>query len=150
MNHRRPTLDVIQVASPCTASWEQMKGDEQRRFCDHCNKFVHDLSAMPTDEAEKLVCSAAGQLCVRFARDTRSGQLITLDYRPPPRASRTRAFAVVASLLASTSVAATWVAYKLMSKPPPPPPVLRMMGEIAIPRTPAPTTQTLGKVSCNS
>jgi hypothetical protein len=143
---QHPILNVIQVASPCQAPWEQMSGDEQRRFCTHCKKFVHNLTAMPADEAEKLICSSAGDLCVRFARDPRSGQVITLDYRSPPRSSRGRAFAVIASILASASIAATWVGYKVMRKPlpPPPPPAVFVAGGMAAPpvrATPTPISQ---------
>jgi hypothetical protein len=129
---------VISVASPCNASWAQMTGDDRRRFCRHCGKFVHNLSAMPSDQAEALICSAAGSLCVRFARDQRTGQPITLDYRPPPRVSRGRRIAVVTSILASICMAATWVVYKVFYKPPTPTQIPMVMGEIA-PVRPPPT-----------
>jgi hypothetical protein len=76
----RHTLHVIEVRTPCPADWEQMHGDEKSRFCQHCQKDVHNLSAMPADEAARLVCQSAGQLCVRFAKDE-SGKVLTLDYR---------------------------------------------------------------------
>jgi hypothetical protein len=75
----RHALDVIEVRSPCTANWNQMSGDRQTRFCQHCQKHVHNLSAMAADEAERLVCQNAGKLCVRFERDA-AGRVITLDY----------------------------------------------------------------------
>jgi hypothetical protein len=134
----RHALNVLQVASPCDASWDQMSGDAQRRFCTHCNKFVHDLSAMPTDQAEKLVCESAGSLCVRFARDARTGAVLTLDYRPPPRRpSRARGVAVIASILAAMSFAATWAAYRVLRKPALPVPTM-IMGDIAMPPRPTP------------
>ena len=35
------TLDQIQVDSPCNAEWDSMTGNDQIRFCDHCNlKFI--------------------------------------------------------------------------------------------------------------
>jgi hypothetical protein len=87
MNNRRTVLDVIEVREPCTASWESMRGDERVRFCTHCQKHVHNLSAMPRDEAERLACEQAGRLCVRFEQAPGSGAVVTLDYRPakPPR-----------------------------------------------------------------
>jgi hypothetical protein len=136
MSQRRP-LDVIQVANPCPASWEQMSGDDKRRFCTHCSKYVHNLSAMPADEAERLVCEDAGNLCVRFAQDPASGRVITLDYAPRPRTWRLRAMLVVASLLATGSIAAAWAAYELFLKPSPPP-VQFILGDVALPM-PAPT-----------
>lgn len=79
MSARHP-LEVVQVHSPCQADWDAMTGDAQSRFCAHCNKHVHDLSAMPRAQAEQLVCQSAGHLCIRLARDE-AGQVITLDYR---------------------------------------------------------------------
>jgi hypothetical protein len=56
-----------------------MTGDARGRFCQHCQKTVHDLSAMSRDEAELLVCQSAGSLCVRLTR-LPDGQVLTLDY----------------------------------------------------------------------
>ena len=39
-------LDQIQVSSPCSADWDTMIGNQQVRFCEHCNLSVHNLSAM--------------------------------------------------------------------------------------------------------
>ena len=36
-------LDAIHVASPCSASWDAMSGDERARFCSQCSQFVYDL-----------------------------------------------------------------------------------------------------------
>jgi hypothetical protein len=118
MSNKR-ALDVIQVNSPCPALWEQMAGDEQRRFCTHCRKFVHNLTQMPSDQAERLVCESAGELCVRFARDESTGKIITLDYRPAPKTSRRRALLIIASILGALGFTGTWAAHKLLRQPPP-------------------------------
>ena len=118
MSARRP-LDVIQVPSPCPADWEKMSGDEQRRFCAHCGKHVHNLTAMPADEAERLICERAGDLCVRFARDIATGAVITLDYARRPQTSRRRAILVIASILAAMGFSAAWIAHRLLREPDP-------------------------------
>ena len=85
---RRTALDVVRVESPCPVAWESMAGEEWVRFCEGCGRHVHNLSAMTTDEAERLVCEAAGRLCVRFERAP-DGAVQTVDYRPqPPSKSR--------------------------------------------------------------
>jgi hypothetical protein len=56
----------VHIAEPCDASWNEMSGDDARRFCDHCTKHVHNLSEMPRSEATKLV-SSGQNLCVRYA-----------------------------------------------------------------------------------
>jgi hypothetical protein len=132
-------LDSIQVKNPCPAAWDEMAGDDRRRFCAHCGKYVHNVTAMPRDEAERLVCASAGELCVRFARDPRTSELITLNYRPKPPASRRRAVMVVSSILAALGLSGSWFAVKLLAKPAPPPtPIKFIAGAIAPLRVPAP------------
>ena len=61
-------LEQVRVAAPCRADWEQMVGDERMRYCDQCSLHVYNLSGMTRREAEALVASAEGRLCVRFYR----------------------------------------------------------------------------------
>ena len=79
MKQSDTALPVIDVAQPCPKDWDQMSGDDRRRFCAHCQRFVHNLSAMSRTEVEDLICAEAGRLCVRFERDD-SGGVKTLDY----------------------------------------------------------------------
>jgi len=39
-------IDRVQTTSPCTADWDSMTGNDQVRFCEHCAKDVHNISAM--------------------------------------------------------------------------------------------------------
>jgi hypothetical protein len=71
-------LDKIRVASPCKAGWDQMFGDERRRFCGECRMNVYNLSEMTRTEAESLLIRSEGRLCVRFYR-RRDGTVITRD-----------------------------------------------------------------------
>ena len=91
MNANRVTLDVIDVNTPCPASWDAMSGDGQSRLCEQCGLHVHNLAAMTLDEAQRLVCERAGRLCVRFERDA-AGRVLTLDYQRPARTPRTWKF----------------------------------------------------------
>jgi hypothetical protein len=61
-------LEHVKVAAPCPADWEKMVGDERARYCDRCSLHVYNLSGMTRREAEALVTSAEGRLCVRFYR----------------------------------------------------------------------------------
>jgi hypothetical protein len=78
MPEELPVLDNLRVASPCTASWEDMRGDDRSRFCRHCSKHVYDLSAMTRGEAQALVREKESGLCVRFYR-RRDGTVLTRD-----------------------------------------------------------------------
>jgi carboxypeptidase family protein/ankyrin repeat protein len=72
----RNLLDQIQVNTPCSADWDAMLGNDQVRFCEHCNLSVHNLSHMTRKRALHLVRVSKGRLCVRYYRDP-NGALIT-------------------------------------------------------------------------
>ncbi|HLM02755.1 MAG TPA: hypothetical protein VK400_17010 [Pyrinomonadaceae bacterium] len=71
-------LDNMRVASPCAANWDEMLGDERRRFCSACSLNVYNLSGMTRDEAENLLLASEGRVCVRFYR-RRDGTILTKD-----------------------------------------------------------------------
>lgn len=80
------TLHNIQIATPCTASWDKMQGDSRVRHCGDCNKNVFNLSAMPEAEAAALLAgNTKGELCVRFYR-REDGTVMTSDCGASPRA----------------------------------------------------------------
>lgn len=97
MNHELPLLNQIDVASPCTASWEEMTGDNQVRFCSHCRLNVYNLSEMPREEAEELVRTREGRLCVRFYR-RHDGTVLSRDCPVGIRALKQRLVRGVAAL----------------------------------------------------
>lgn len=61
-------LNNIHVASPCPANWEEMYGNERKRFCGDCKLNVYNLSDMTRQDAENLLMNSEGRLCVRFFR----------------------------------------------------------------------------------
>lgn len=63
---RLPVLDNIRVASPCSADWSKMTGDERTRHCGDCKKNVYNISELTRDEAERLIVEKEGRLCVRY------------------------------------------------------------------------------------
>lgn len=71
-------LNNIKVASPCTARWDEMAGDDFVRFCGHCAKNVYNLSALSAAQAVALVREKEGDLCGRFFRRA-DGTVITGD-----------------------------------------------------------------------
>ena len=111
MSRQTIPLVVIDVKTPCPASWEAMRGDERTRYCVGCGLNVHNLSAMTRLEAEALLsrCAGAGRLCVRFER-AEDGAVQTLDYRTSGRAGRGWRFwtALGACLAAGVATANAW------------------------------------------
>lgn len=71
-------LENVKIASPCSADWNEMYGNEQKRFCGDCKLNVYNLSGMSRTEAEALIMSAEGRLCVRFYRRA-DGSVMTND-----------------------------------------------------------------------
>ncbi len=63
---RQPVLPNIRIATPCSADWNQMVGDDRVRHCATCDKDVFNLSAMTRDQAEALIVAKAGDLCARY------------------------------------------------------------------------------------
>lgn len=94
----RCTVNQIQVASPCTVSWDAMKGDEQVRFCGQCEKNVYNLSTMSLTEISNLLERKEGRTCVRFYRRA-DGTVLTDDCPVGLRAVR-RKMALIATAAA--------------------------------------------------
>src|SRR5947208_17157312 len=87
MSSLKTSLDLIEVASPCPASWDEMVGDDRVRFCRQCKLNVYNLSEMGREEAEAFIRDhTAGQAssgnqtrtCVRLFR-REDGTVMTRD-----------------------------------------------------------------------
>jgi hypothetical protein len=82
-------LKHVRVAAPCPASWERMLGNDRVRFCDQCNLNVYNLSALTKRDAERLIMSTEGRLCVRFYRRA-DGTILTQNCPTGLRAIKRR------------------------------------------------------------
>lgn len=72
------SLDLIQIASPCDASWEEMPGDERVRRCAACKRDVYNLAEMTHAEATALLAERTGRTCIRLYRRI-DGTVLTKD-----------------------------------------------------------------------
>ena len=59
---KKSFIDSIEVKSPCSEDWNEMRGNNQVRFCSHCNLNVNNLSVMTRKQALKLVRKAEGRI----------------------------------------------------------------------------------------
>lgn len=117
-------LDGVRIASPCSASWDDMVGDGRVRFCAPCKKNVYNLSALSRAEAEALLreseaneAGATGSLCVRLYRRA-DGTVLTEDCPVGRRRKRRRLVvfgAVGAGLMAAGSAAELFTASAIMA-----------------------------------
>ena len=137
MNGPPTRLPVIDVPAPCPADWNAMTGDDCRRFCAHCQRHVHDLSAMRSDDVVGLICRSAGNLCVQFERAP-DGQVKTLDYQSPPQSGwRVRYHWIIVGVLAGIGATIGRAAWQ---KQQPPPTVWRGAMVVTSPPSAAPAT----------
>jgi hypothetical protein len=154
---RGPSLEDVRVASPCSASWEDMKGDDRVRFCGKCEKNVYNLSAMPRAEAEALLADRGASMCVRLYKRA-DGMVMTDDCPVGVRHKRRVRLAVAtvgggllaaAAAMASRQQQTCMQGTAVIEQP-----VMQgeiTMGSVATPPPPPPTTTphqvTMGKPS---
>lgn len=65
----------VEIPEPCPMDWASMRGDDRQRFCDTCERHVHDLSACTREEAEALLHATGGNLCAAVTLDA-SGRVL--------------------------------------------------------------------------
>ncbi|MEO8700876.1 MAG: hypothetical protein ABI867_12585 [Kofleriaceae bacterium] len=102
---RLPVLDNIRIASPCTARWADMDGDDRTRQCAACNKQVFDLSSLTRDEAQALISERAGELCGRYYRRA-DGTILLADCTIGIAHRRGRARDIAAAVVVAGAIAA--------------------------------------------
>lgn len=94
-------LDQVRIATPCSASWDSMTGDDRVRHCSECSLSVYNISEMKKQEAEKLVSNAEGRLCIRMYQRP-DGTIITQDCPVGMQAVRARVARKVRAVTAAT------------------------------------------------
>ncbi|HXI23433.1 MAG TPA: ankyrin repeat domain-containing protein [Pyrinomonadaceae bacterium] len=102
------SLDRITIPKPCDADWDEMIGNDQVRFCEHCSLHVTNLSSMTRPEAMRFVAKSRGRLCVRFI-ETPLGDVLAEGpeklHRISKRVSRVATGAFSATLSIASAVA---------------------------------------------
>jgi len=56
-----------------------MRGDDKRRFCEHCQKFVHNVSAMSREDRDVLARPENMQECI-FYSQREDGEMADLSF----------------------------------------------------------------------
>jgi hypothetical protein len=138
-----PLLRDVRVAAPCHESWDAMPGTERTRSCERCQHKVYNLSELTSTEAETLLRTSEGRLCVRFYRRA-DGTVLTKDCSVGVASRRQRRIAqAVAGVAAAVGSAAA------LLKPGTPEPTMGTpMALPVIQTTPAPELRpTMGMVA---
>jgi outer membrane protein OmpA-like peptidoglycan-associated protein len=86
----------LRIASPCTAAWEQMAPVSGGRWCERCERPVHDLTRATALEvrATAVVFGRSG-LCARLRVDADGEAILRVPRPSPSRARPTLAAAVL-------------------------------------------------------
>src|ERR671913_319653 len=71
------TKFVPRIAQPCSQDWSTMTGDDKRRFCDHCQLHVHNLSAMTAPEQQAVLSQRGTRQCIAYAASDHSMRVRT-------------------------------------------------------------------------
>ncbi len=66
---KKSLIDSIEVKSPCSANWNEMKGSDKVRFCGHCEFEVNNISALTRKQAMRLVRQSNGRICVHYVKN---------------------------------------------------------------------------------
>ncbi len=104
-------LDNLQIAKPCDARWEDMRGDDRVRRCDLCQLNVYNLSSFHRVEALELLEQTEGRVCLRLYQRA-DGTVITADCTSrlvDAKRAGTSAFAVALALTGALWAAACGV-----------------------------------------
>jgi hypothetical protein len=145
----------IHIKTPCPKTWDELSGDDAKRYCSECSLHVLNSVRLTRTQAHRLVATASERVCMRIELDA-SGAPVFLDSPRPapvpvpvpirrPRAWAVRAaswiFGAAAGLLAACQRSETLG--RAASSPPPPAAdqSAAKLGEVA-------TTALLGDVAC--
>lgn len=60
------TAEFPALSFACPKLWAQMEGNEKTRFCDVCQKNVHNLSMMNAEERQALLVGTGESPCVAY------------------------------------------------------------------------------------
>ena len=110
MDTKLDVLPRIEIATPCDASWDDMAGDERKRFCQQCELHVYNLAAMTEQEAVQLIEETQGRLCGRIYR-RKDGTVLTQDCPVGLRAVRRKLAGLVGRIAAGVVFAGTAVGF---------------------------------------
>lgn len=113
-------LNNVKIASPCPIDWNEMYGNDRKRFCAECKLNVYNLSGMTRDEAENFLINSEGRVCLRITRRS-DGTILTKDcpvgWQAVKRRAK-RAATAVAALI--TTIFSGVLAFKLFGDSPMP------------------------------
>lgn len=94
----------VRIDNPCAENWDQMRPEEQGRFCSSCRKTVVDFSVMSDQEVLSWLTRSSASVCGHFYNDQLNRNLVP----PPAKKGRWVTFwqLLLAGLLVSSEASA--------------------------------------------
>jgi hypothetical protein len=77
----------LRVRRLCDRQWADLEGDDTRRFCDGCQKFVYNVEALPRTDIDRL--RRAGQFCATYLGDDDGAYVLPAGASPASARSAT-------------------------------------------------------------
>ena len=101
LNAEREQNPEIHIEEPCAQVWEELVGDDARRYGSHCSLHVVNGAALTQAEAVDLVQRGPGRVCMRLEIDAAG----TTRFRDAASRARQTLVARAALWLATASAA---------------------------------------------
>lgn len=70
---------LFTVKSPCSQAWDEMKGNDKVRFCEHCALEVNNISTMRRKDAVRMVRESDGRICIRYVKNPQTNAPVFAD-----------------------------------------------------------------------
>ena len=112
-NPQPPNLNDMVINTPCRMDWNQMEGDERKRFCDRCQKSVYNIAEMSAADALELI-GCGDRVCARIFRRA-DGTIVTSEC-PPERKGGLFQFSLSALVVLVTGSAAVFACVPWIGK----------------------------------
>lgn len=63
---KRRQISLVKISYPCTQHWKELKGGRKMRFCEVCQKNVHNICQSSRSERKELLAKIEGgeKVCV--------------------------------------------------------------------------------------
>ena len=75
-NREDSSLNDLCIAAPCQFGWENMIGNDAKRFCGGCNLNVYNTSVISATQVQNILQMDPNQVCLRIHRRP-DGTMIT-------------------------------------------------------------------------
>jgi len=81
----KSTPPPLRIAKPCPKKWDEMHGTAKKRFCEHCQLHVHNLSEMSERERNDAITRTGGQLCIAYIQRPDGSMAVRSRWEPIQR-----------------------------------------------------------------